>query len=103
MFATSYREYEAQIRQQLVKLFGSAGFDAKRDIAGIVLNRWGHAIVTVGPGFFYGTNGKPSPSDVLRRPVGNLTFGHSELSGNQNWLAAAMEGKAAVERMVSLL
>jgi len=27
MFATSYREYETQIRQQLVKLFGSAGFD----------------------------------------------------------------------------
>ena len=103
MFATSYREYETQIRQQLVKLFGSAGFDPKRDIAGIVLNRWGHAIATVGPGFFYGRDGKPAPSDVLRRPLGNLTFGHSELSGSQSWTRAAVEGKRAAEAMTTLL
>jgi len=33
------------------KMFGAAGFDPGRDIAGIVLNRWGHAYVNAGPGF----------------------------------------------------
>ncbi|MEP7344392.1 MAG: NAD(P)/FAD-dependent oxidoreductase, partial [Gemmatimonadaceae bacterium] len=103
MYATSYRDYETQIRKQMVRLFGSAGFDPKRDIAGIVLNRWGHAYVTAGPGFFYGRDGKPAPSDVLRRPSGRLTFAHSELSGHQNWVAAALEGKRAAEQVIAML
>src|SRR5262249_5511156 len=58
MFATSYRDYEVQIRTQLTRMLGMAGFDAARDVAGIVLNRWGHAYVNAGPGFFYGRDGK---------------------------------------------
>ena len=27
----------------MMKLFGAAGFDPDRDVAGIILNRWGHA------------------------------------------------------------
>jgi hypothetical protein len=30
---TPFRSYERQIRQQLVTLFGEAGFDPQRDIA----------------------------------------------------------------------
>jgi len=103
MFATSYRDYETQIRQQLTKLFGSAGFDPKRDIAGIVLNRWGHAYVDAGPGFFFGRNGKPAPSDVLRRPLGNLTFAHSELSGHQTHTNAGIEGTRAATQVLAML
>src|SRR5207244_2725166 len=43
MMSTSFREYERQIRQQFDDMFSRAGFDPGRDIAGIVLNRWGHA------------------------------------------------------------
>jgi len=103
MFATSYRDYELQIRRQMVKLFGDAGFDPSRDIAGIVLNRWGHAYVTAGPGFFFGKDGKPAPSDVLRQPLGGLTFAHSELSGHQNAEAAALEGQRAAEQVLAML
>ncbi len=103
LFSTSYRDYEIQIRQQMVKLFGDAGFDPARDIAGIVLNRWGHAYVTAGPGFFFGTGGRPAPSDVLRQPLGKLAFAHSELSGHQNAGAAALEGKRAAEQILGLL
>jgi spermidine dehydrogenase len=103
MFGTSYRDYEAQIRRQLTKMLGDAGFDAKRDIAGIVLNRWGHAYVNAGPGFFYGRDGKPAPSDVLRRPLGNLTFAHSELSGHQTYIAAGEEGVRAAKQVIAML
>jgi spermidine dehydrogenase len=103
MFATNYREFETQIRRQLVKLFSSAGFDPKRDIAGIVLNRWGHAYVNAGPGFCYGHDGKSSPSDVLRRPLGNLTFAHSELAGLQSWWAASEEGSRAARQVLAMM
>jgi spermidine dehydrogenase len=103
MFATSYRQYETQIRRQLLKLFGDAGFDPRRDIAGIVLNRWGHAYINAGPGFFFGADGKPAPSDVLRRPLGHLTFAHSELSGHQTHTAAGEEGVRAATQVLRLL
>ena len=43
MIATLFREYERQIRQQLTDMFARTGFEASRDITGIILNRWGHA------------------------------------------------------------
>jgi spermidine dehydrogenase len=103
MFATRYQDYEEQIRRQFVRLFGKAGLDAKRDIAGIILNRWGHAYVNAGPGFFFGRNGAPAPSDVLRRPLGNLTFAHSELSGHQTYPAAGEEGRRAAQQVLEML
>lgn len=103
LLGTSYRGYELQIRRQMTKLFAGTGFDAQRDIAGIVLNRWGHAYVTAGPGFFYGQNGAPAPSDVLRSPLGNISFAHSELSGHQYAEAAATEGQRAARQMLAFV
>ena len=56
-------------------MFAPGGFDPRRDIAGIILNRRGHAYVNPQPGFFFGVNGKPAPRDVLRnRPHGRIAF-----------------------------
>jgi spermidine dehydrogenase len=102
MFTTTYRDFERQIRQQMVKLFASAGFDPKRDIAGIVINRWGHAYCNAGPGFFYGKDGKPAPRDVLRRPLVNLAFAHTELAGIAAWWNAGAEGVRAAKQVLEL-
>jgi spermidine dehydrogenase len=103
MYATSYRQYESQLRQQLTTMFGSAGFDPGRDIAGIVINRWGHAYVVAGPGFFVSRDGKPTPRDVLRQPLGSLAFAHSELFGRQGAGAAAQEAQRAVNQIVAVI
>ena len=103
LFGTSYREYETQILQQMTKMFSAGGFDAKRDVSGIVLNRWGHAYITPGPGFYAGRDGKPAPSDVLRRPHGALMFAHSELAGNQNWVEASTEGRRAAHQALDMV
>ena len=50
LFETSYAGFERQIRRQLQTMFGAYGFDAKRDIGAIVLNRWGHAYLSPQPG-----------------------------------------------------
>ena len=93
----SFRDVERAIRGQMLRLFGEAGFDPAADIAGIVLNRWGHAYLAPGPGFMFGTDGKEPPADVIRRPFGRVAIGHSELQGHQNWTGAAAEGRRAVE------
>jgi spermidine dehydrogenase len=89
-----------KIRDQLSRLFARGGFDPRNDIAGIILNRWGHAYVCPAPGFYYGRNGQPAAPDVLRRPVGRVAFANSELHGHQNWRDATAEGKRAVEQLL---
>lgn len=104
LYETSYAEFERQIVGHLERLFGSAGFNARRDIAGIVLNRWGHALFSPPPGFFFGKDGKPSPLQVLRERFGRIAFGHSELHGSsQSWPGAAAEGKRALTQILEVL
>ena len=99
----SFRDFELQIRRQFQTLFGASGFDAKRDIAGIILNRWGHAYVIQPPGFYFGLDGKPAAKDIIRNSThGRIAFGHSELTGTQNWQTAVGEGQRAVEQILSL-
>ena len=101
LFQSSYSDIERQVRIQLQELFGASGFDAKRDIAGIILNRWGHAYVVPEPGFYFGRNGKPAGRDVVRTGYGRIAFAHSELEGNQNWVAAYTEGTRAATQILA--
>ncbi len=101
MLSTPFRDYERQIRQQFVDMFGRAGFDPVRDIAGIMLNRWGHAYVSPQPGWYYGTNGKPAPRDVLRgSPFGRIAFANTDLSGNMDHRSSIIEADRAVGQLL---
>ena len=61
-------------------MFGKQGFDGRRDIAGIILNRWGHAYLAPQPGFFFGKDGKPAPAELMRRqPFARIAFANSDL------------------------
>jgi len=97
---TTYAEYERQIRAQMTELFADAGFRASQDIAGIVLNRWGHARVIQPPGFFYGREGKPSPREAVQKGYGRIAIAHSELNGHQNATGALAQGKRAAEQVL---
>ena len=104
LLSKSYLDYEREIRDQLTLMFKEAGFDADRDIAGIILNRWGHAYVCPQPGFFFGINGHPSPPEVLRHhPFQRISFAHSELYGNQAADHAVNEGARAAEQAFNWL
>src|SRR3546814_10688054 len=87
----------------MTEMFGAAGFDARRDIAGIILNRWGHAFVAPQPGFFLGHDGLPPPAEVLRRPHGRIVFAHSELQGLMSMACAMMEGHRGPRQAMAML
>ena len=104
MIATPFREYERQIRQQLSEMFARTGFEASRDIAGIILNRWGHAYASPAPGFYFGKDGKPAPGEVLRAaPFGRIAFANTDLSGMPDHKSSIMEADRAVEQLLNVV
>jgi spermidine dehydrogenase len=101
MLATSFREYERRIREQFTLMFGATGFDASRDIAGIVLNRWGHAYLSPQPGFFFGKDGNPAPREILRSaPFGRIAFANTDLAGAMDHRYSILEAQRAVDQLV---
>jgi spermidine dehydrogenase len=101
MISTSFREYERQIRRQLTDMFARSGFDASRDIAGIILNRWGHAYASPAPGFYFGKDGKPAPGDVLRAaPFARIAFANTDLSGTPDHKSSILEADRAVGQLL---
>ena len=101
LISTSFRDYERQIRQQFTDMFAPTGFDAARDIAGIILNRWGHAYLSPAPGFFFGKDGKPAPGEVLRAaPFGRIAFANTDLSGVADHRSSIIEADRAVGQLL---
>jgi spermidine dehydrogenase len=103
MMTTPYSVYEKQLRDQFAAMFGKQGFDGRRDIAGIVLNRWGHAYLAPQPGFFFGRDSKPAPAELMRsKPFGRIAFANSDLSGIMDHRASITEAHRAVRQVVAM-
>jgi spermidine dehydrogenase len=102
LMTTPFSVYESQLREQFATMFGKQGFDGRRDIAGIILNRWGHAYLAPQPGFFFGKDGTPGPPELMRRhPFGRIAFANSDLSGIMDHRASITEAHRAAGQVVS--
>ena len=101
MLSTSFAQYEKQIRDQFSEMFAAGGFDAQREIGGIILNRWGHAYLSPQPGFFFGKSGKPAPREVLRNtPFGRIAFANTDLAGAMDHRYSILEAQRAVQQIL---
>jgi spermidine dehydrogenase len=77
ILATPFEHYEKQIRRQLTGMFGSAGFEAGRDIAAITVNRWPHGYV------WDGAELEDKPAHRLaRQPHGRIAFANADSAGS---------------------
>ena len=103
LLSKSYSDIEQGILKQMTLMFATAGFKAERDVAGIVLNRWGHAYVSPTPGFYYGIDGQPAPRDIIINGFGRIAFAHSELNGIQEWFGAVEHGERATRQILGKL
>ena len=103
LLGKSYLDYEREIRAHMNDLFGGAGFDARRDIAGIVLNRWGHAYIAPQPGFYFGGENGAGLTAPMKVGHGQIFYGHSELGWRMNYRNAIAEGGRAGEQAAQSL
>ncbi|MEJ7813171.1 MAG: FAD-dependent oxidoreductase [Gemmatimonadaceae bacterium] len=102
LLSASYAQYERRIREHMARLFTPFGFDPRRDIAGIILNRWGHARQVQPPGWYFGRGGQPAAREVIAKGFGRVAIGHSELNGHQSATGAMAQGKRAAEQVLAM-
>jgi spermidine dehydrogenase len=79
LLQTPYTKFERNIRDQLGRMLGGAGFDPARDIVGITVNRWAHgyAFTPFGLDLPDWKEGQ-QPWVTGRQPFGNITIANSD-------------------------
>ena len=105
MLATSFDTFEENIRDQLTRILGSAGFDGENDILGITVNRWPH-------GYTYSynplsdleewayTTTAERPVIVGRQRVGRIAIANADASASPHTDAAINEAYRAVSELI---
>ena len=103
LLGKNFVDYEREIRMHMNDIFAPGGFDARRDIAGIVLNRWGHAYVAPQPGFYFGGPDGAGLTAAIKKGHDRIYYGHSELGSRMNYRNAIAEGGRAAEQAAALV
>ena len=69
LLAMTFEELEAQVRDELTRMLGPGGVEAERDIAGVIVNRWGHGYSYFGDPLS-GESVDPPPYEIARAGSG---------------------------------
>jgi spermidine dehydrogenase len=79
ILATSFETYERNIRDQLDRMLGPGGFDAKRDMTAITINRWPHGYTyEYNPLFDPDWPPGEAPHEIGRARFGRITIANSD-------------------------
>jgi spermidine dehydrogenase len=79
LLQTPFSEFERNIRDQLGRMLGTAGFDPAADIEGITVNRWAHGYAfTPNPLFDPHWKEEEKPWVVGRKPFGKIAIANSD-------------------------
>jgi len=100
LLSTKFETIERNIRDQLQRMLGGAGFDAARDVEAITVNRWAH-----GYAYEYDSYSDrdlppgPRPNVIGRKPFGNITIANSDSAARAYTDAAIDEAYRAVREL----
>jgi spermidine dehydrogenase len=103
LLSATFESFERNIRDQLVRILGSAGFDPARDIEAITVNRWPH-----GYAYEYNPLWDPHwpagqrPCDIARVRFGRITIANSDAAAAAYTDQAIDQGYRAVNELLSL-
>ena len=106
LLSTTFETFERNIRDQLARILSPGGFDPRRDILGIMVNRWGH-------GYSYTYNSLYDPLDwvftetdrrscvTARQPYGLISIANADAAASPHTDAAFLTAHWAVEQVLS--
>ncbi len=101
LLETTFEAFEAEIIDQLQRMFGPGGFEASRDILAITVNRWPHGYAGVANPLF----DDESVSEFVeqaRQPKGRVTIANSDAGWNAFAHEAIDQAFRAVEELTTV-
>ena len=102
LLSMSFDEIESATLSQLAGMFGSAGFDAERDVEAITVNRWAH-----GYAYEYMDLHDPdwqegqAPHELGRKPIGRIAIANSDAEAYAYVQAAMKAARRAVGEVLA--
>ncbi|MGA7540310.1 MAG: NAD(P)-binding protein [Steroidobacteraceae bacterium] len=106
LLRTTFETFERNIRDQLARILAPGGFDPRRDILGIMVNRWCH-------GYSYTYNSLYDPLDwvftetdrracvTARQPYGLISIANADAAASPHTDAAFLTAHWAIEQLLS--
>ena len=101
MLATSFEQFEREVREHLGGMLGAGGFDPARDIAAITVNRWPH-----GYAYEYTTSNDPewaagqAPHELARQRFGRIAIANSDAGAHAYADSAIDQAHRAVDELL---
>lgn len=101
LLSMSFEEIEVATITQMTGMFGSAGFDAGRDVEAITVNRWAH-----GYAYEYMDLHDPdwpkgeAPHELGRKPIGRIAIANSDAEAAAYVQAAIKAARRAVNELL---
>lgn len=101
MYATDFETYELNVRDQLTRMLGPYGFDARRDIAGITVNRWGHGYSYMYSSVFdeFLERGEQPPHERARMTYGNIGIANCDAAARDTTPDSIDQARRAVTEL----
>jgi spermidine dehydrogenase len=102
LLTTTFATFELNIRDQMTRILAPGGFDARRDIQAITVNRWPH-----GYSYEYNSLFDPvwppgqAPNEIGRRPFGRIHIANSDAGVFAYTNEAIDQGYRAVYEIVT--
>ena len=102
LLSMTFEDIEAETLNQLAGMFGSAGFDAGRDVDAITVNRWAH-----GYAYEYMDLHDPdwpegeAPHELGRKPIGRIAIANSDAEAYAYVQAAMKAARRAVGEVLA--
>ncbi len=105
MLATSFDTFENNLRDQMTRVLGHAGFDDERDILGITVNRWPHGYsYSYNPLFdpeeWAYTSTDERPCVLGRKQHGQISIANSDAAASPHTDASINEAYRAVNELL---
>jgi spermidine dehydrogenase len=100
LYAMSFADFEREIRDELGRMLGPAGFDFDRDVAAITVNRWPHGYAYTPTPLFDDPRQQAHTAALARRRLGNITIANSDSGWDAYTNVAIDEAHRAVGELL---
>jgi len=78
LYAMSFADFEREIRDELSRMLGSAGFDFDRDVTAITVNRWPHGYAYTPTPLYDDPAAQDRIARLARRRLGRIAIANSD-------------------------